>query len=893
MTNLWHTRPAHEVATALASDMEAGLDVFEAARRLTADGPNVLIESHSPGAWRMLREQLASSMVVLLAVAVVVSSWIGDLHDAVAIAAILVLNVALGFFQDYRAEKALDALKRMAVSTVKVRRSGRTQELSARELVRGDVLLLEAGGKVPADGRLLEAASLKVMEASLTGESAPAEKTTGPLHGAELPLGDRVNMVYMGTEIAAGRGLAVITETGMSTELGRIAESISSMEREPTPLQRRLEQLSRTLAIVAVVIAAAFFLLGLLRGESFRLMFMIAVSMAVAAVPEGLPAVATLVLAVAAQRMFKRHALIRRLAAVETLGSVTVICSDKTGTLTENRMTVTTLDVDGRRVDLAAEGHAIAAEHPALALLLTAGTLCNDASLEDASDATGRPRAMGDPTEVALVVAAAAFGLPKPELDKIFPRIREIPFSSERKRMITVHSLAPGTLPETLRDVLPAGTTRAVFAKGSVDQLLTICSGAWLEGRAEPMTEPLRLRILQADDDLARRGLRVLGGAFRFSAGEAGESDPDHDLIFIGMAGLIDPPRPEAAAAVKTCRAAGIRPIMITGDHPLTAANIARGLGISDGDRVLTGQELARMSVAELEGVVEEVSVYARVSPEHKLKIVTALKNQGHIVAMTGDGVNDAPALKKADIGVAMGIAGTDVAKEAAAMVLLDDDFATIVEAVREGRVVYDNILKFIKFLMATNSGELWLMLLAPIFGMPLPLLPLQILWVNLATDGLPALALGLEPAEGGVMDRPPRGPRERLLGREMAPHILWVGLLMAALCLGVGWYHWRAAHPAWRTIVLSTLVFSQMFHVMAIRSERQSLFRMGILTNPALLWAAGLTVLSQLAVVYVPPLQRALGTKSLSAGELVVCVLLSSLVFWVVELEKWFKRRS
>lgn len=881
MASPWHTQPAREVASALAADLAAGLDEQEAARRLAADGPNVLVETGARGAWSMLWEQLASSMVVLLAVATVVSAFVGDSHDAVAIAAILLLNVALGFFQDYRAEKALEALKRMAVSTVKVRRSGRILELAARDLVKGDILLLEAGGKVPADGRIFEAASLKAEEASLTGESSPAEKTTEPLPGDDLPLGDRANMVYMGTAIAAGRGLAVITETGMRTELGRIAESIATMEREPTPLQRRLEHLSRTLAVVAVVIAAVFFLLGMLRGESFRIMFMTAVSMAVAAVPEGLPAVATLVLAIAAQRMFKRHALIRRLTAVETLGSVTVICSDKTGTLTENRMTVTALDVAGRRLDLAADGPAQAAGDPGLALLLTAGALCNDATLE-----------LGDPTEVALVAAAAACGLPKTRLEKAFPRVAELPFDSERKRMNTVHALIPGGLPEALRTAFPAGTTGAVFAKGSVDHLLTVCSAAWLEGRGQPLTESLRGRIRQADDDLARQGMRVLGGAFRLSAGD-GKADADQDLVFIGMAGLIDPPRPGAAASVKTCRAAGIRPVMITGDHPLTAASIAAKLGISDGGRVLTGVDLARMSVAELEGVVDDVSVYARVSPEHKLKIVVALQNRGHIVAMTGDGVNDAPALKKADIGVAMGITGTDVAKEAAAMVLLDDDFATIVTAVKEGRVVYDNIQKFLKFLMATNAGELWLMLLAPLIGMPLPLPPLQILWVNLATDGLPALALGLEPAEGGVMDRPPRDPQENLLGRRMAPHILWVGLLMAALCLGVGRYHWKAGHPAWQTMVLTTLVFAQLSHVMAIRSERQSLFSMGLLTNPALLGAASLTALAQLAVVYAPALQRVFGTKSLSAGELLVCVLLGALVFWAVELEKWLMRRA
>lgn len=884
MARAWHVQPPREVADALSVDWAEGLSEGEAERRLVRDGPNVLVEAGRRSGWSMLREQAASSMVALLAVAVAVASWMGNFHDAAAIAAILILNVALGFFQDYRAERALEALKRMAVSTVKVRRSGRVLELPSARLVPGDLLLLEAGGRVPADGRLLEAAGLKIGEAALTGESGAVEKVVAPLAGADLPLGDRVNMAYMGTSVLAGRGLAVVTDTGMRTELGRIAGSISALERESTPLQRQLEQLGRSLAVAAVGISSVFFVLGILRGESARLMFMTAVSMAVAAVPEGLPAVATLVLAIAAQRMFKRRALIRRLTAVETLGAVTVICSDKTGTLTENRMTATVLDVAGRRLDLSSGGPSGSVEHSGLALLLAAGALCNDAQLEERKDEAGRPRALGDPTEAALVEAAAACGLPKPRLEKAFPRVWEIPFDAERKRMNTVHSLVAAQIPEPLRGVFAAAATGAVFAKGSVEHLLPVCSAAWVEGRAEPLTEALRSSILKADDDLSRGGMRVLGGAFRWIRGKIQEENPDRDLIFIGMVGILDPPRPEAEAAVATCRSAGIRPVMITGDHPLTAASIARQLGIGEGGRILTGRELEGISVEELEGIVSEVSVYARVSPEHKLKIVSALKNRGDIVAMTGDGVNDAPALKKADIGVAMGLAGTDAAKEVSAMVLLDDNFATIVSAVREGRVVYDNILRFIKFLMATNAGELWLMLLAPLLGLPLPLLPLQILWVNLATDGLPALALGLEPAEAGVMARPPRDPRERLLGLRMASHVLWVGLLMAGLCLAVG----RS-----RTMVLSTLVFSQMFHAMAIRSEERSLFQLGLLTNPALLGAVSLTVLAQLALVYVPALQRTFGTAPLSAGELAFCVCLGSIVFWAVELEKWVKRRA
>jgi Ca2+-transporting ATPase len=722
--------------------------------------------------------------------------------------------------------------------------------------------------------------------------------------GIDLPLGDRRNMVYLGTVVTYGRGAAVITETGMHTELGRIAEMIQTVEAEPTPLQRRLEQLGRGLAMAALVIVAVVFALGLLRGENLRLMFLTAISMAVAAVPEGLPAVVTIALALGAQRMLARRALIRKLPAVETLGSVTVICSDKTGTLTENRMTVTVLDVLGetQRVETllhrgipVLDAELVPGEVPqvrSLGLLVKAMALCNDATLEETDSGSVEYRAIGDPTEGALIVAAAQLGLLKPQLDTRWPRVSEVPFTSERKRMTTIHqvNVSPDQTDAPWRDA-----PFVAFCKGAVDGLLEITDWVWAGDRAVPLTHELRQRIMTANDRLAEDGQRVLGVAFRplsVQPSKATEAELEQQMTFIGLIGMMDPPRPEVKDAVQVCQTAGIRPVIITGDHPLTARHIARELGIGADGRVLTGQDLARVSVEELERVVEEVPVYARVSPEHKLKIVQALQTKDHIVAMTGDGVNDAPALKKADIGVAMGITGTDVAKEAADMVLLDDNFATIVAAVQEGRVIYDNIRKFIKYTMTSNAGEIWVMLLAPLLGMPLPLLPLQILWVNLVTDGLPGLALTIEPAERDTMRRSPYHPQESILGRGMGRDILWVGLLMGLVSLGLGFWAWHAGNPAWQTIVFTTLTLSQMGNALAIRSERDSLFRIGLLSNKLLLGAVLLTLVLQLAVVYVPFLQELFKTQALSLGDLAVSLVLSTAVFWGVELGKWLLRR-
>jgi Ca2+-transporting ATPase len=901
----WYRLEATDVLKGLESDLEQGLSQTEAGRRLAQHGPNELIERGLKSPWRILWEQLTGTMVVILIVAAVVSAALGDFKDAVAILAIVILNALLGFRQEYRAEQAMAALKRLAVPTIKVRRDGNLQEISAHELVPGDVVLLEAGNLVPADGRLLESANLRVQEAALTGESEPVEKEIAALSGMELPLGDRRNMVYMGTLVTYGRGQSVITATGMNTELGHIATMIQATEAEPTPLQRRLAQLGRGLAAAALAIVAVVFVLGLLRGEEARLMFLTAISMAVAAVPEGLPAVVTIGLALGAQRMLGRRALIRKLPAVETLGSVTTICSDKTGTLTENRMTVTILDVMGesQRVDTlmrrgvpVLDAELTPGERPAvrsLGLLLKAAALCNDAVLQALPEGLIEYRALGDPTEGALVMAAAQLGLKKSQLEERWPRVAEAPFSSERKRMTTVHRV---DVSADQTDAPWCCEPFVAFCKGAVDGLLEISAQVWSGDEAVPMSEGLRERILEANAQLAQDGQRVLGVAFRplpHQPGKVDEAQLEQGMTFIGLVGMMDPPRPEVRDAVATCRAAGIRPVMITGDHPLTARHIARELHIATNGRSLTGQDLARMSVEDLRGVVEEVPVYARVSPEHKLKIVQALQDQGHIVAMTGDGVNDAPALKKADIGVAMGITGTDVAKEAADMVLLDDNFATIVAAVEEGRVIYDNIRKFIKYTMTSNAGEIWVMLLAPLLGMPLPLLPLQILWVNLVTDGLPGLALTLEPAERDTMRRPPHPPQESIFGRGMGRDILWVGLWMGLVCLGLGFWAWQAELANWQTMLFTTLTLSQMGNALAIRSERDSLFKIGLRSNKALLGAVLLTFVLQMAVVYLPFAQDLFKVSSLSPGELALCLILSTLVFWGMELQKWFLRRN
>ena len=886
----WHRRAPAAVLEELGSAI-SGLSESDAARRLAAVGRNELTGTGIRSPWKILWEQLTALMVVILIIAGVISALLKDYKDAAAIGAIVVLNALLGFSQEYRAEKAMAALKRLSVPLSRVRRDGEIREISSLEIVPGDLVLLEAGNFIAADGRVMESADLQTHEAALTGESEPIRKVTAAMDQHELPLGDRRNMVYRGTFVTAGRGLVVVTETGMRTELGRIATLIQRVEQEATPLQRRLEHLGKGLAIAALSIVAVIFVMGLLRGVEFQLMLLTAVSIGVAAVPEGLPAVVTIALTLGAQRMLKRRVLVRRLAAVETLGSVTVICSDKTGTLTENKMTAARLVLTDRAMDATAAGEPSSAVH----LLLAGGALCNDVVPQRAGEQPGS--LLGDPTEVALVAVATRFGLDKRELEQHLPRRGEVPFDSGRKRMTTVHALpADGApVPAAIREaVAGSGAAHIAFTKGAVDSLISVAESVWVDGRVERLDAAWRDRIMRGNEDLANQGMRVLGVAIRpLPPGNAPiDVSIEKALTLVGMVGIIDPPRAEAGPAVATCQRAGIRAVMITGDHPFTARYIAGELGIGNGQAALTGPQLERMTVEELEQKAESTAVYARVSPEHKLKIVEGLQRRGEIVAMTGDGVNDAPALKRADIGIAMGLTGTDVAKEAADMVLLDDNFATIVAAVEEGRVIYDNVRKFIKYILATNSGEIWLMLLAPLVGMPLPLLPLQILWLNLVTDGLPALALGVEPAEMDVMRRPPYSPGENIFSRGLGRHVIWVGILMGGLSLGLGYYEWSAGSAHWQTMLFCTLTFSQMAHVMAIRSERQSLFRLGLFSNPALLGAVTLTFVLQLALIYVPALRSFFSTTPLLAGELALTIGLSLIVFIAVEIEKWISRR-
>lgn len=908
----WFAKEAPQVVQELESNMETGLSHEEVTSRREQYGKNELEDRGTKSPWKILWEQMTETMVVILIISAVITVFLGEYKDAIAIFVIVILNAILGFTQEYRAEQAMAALKKMSVPKVRVRRNGKTTEVPAQELVPGDIVSLEAGNSVPADGSLVESSNFRVQESILTGESEPVEKSLEPIHKEHPALGDQHNRIFMGTTVTYGRATAVITETGMQTELGKIAEMIQSVGQDQTPLQRRLDQLGKTLAIVAILIVAVVFGLGILRGEPVRTMFLTGISMAVAAVPEGLPAVVTIALALGAQRMLKRNALIRKLPAVETLGSVTIICSDKTGTLTENKMTVTLLDVAGNRVDLQenlsdfsptisdAESTApIIDKNSAVAIMLAGGALCNDAVLEETEKGFS---SVGDPTEGALVVAAVRAGLWKDKLEQALPRVAELPFDSDRKRMTTIHHLEkPDQLPKTLTRLFDSpefdtGEDYVAITKGAVDGLLDISDRVWRDGEVLSLDSEWKQRILDANNDLALKGMRILGVAFRQCAqckDEDVTEEVENDLVFVGMFAMIDPARPEVREAVATARQAGVRPIMITGDHPLTALHIAQELGITENDQTITGVQLAKMDETELKEQVKEVSVFARVSPEHKLKIVGALQEQGEIVAMTGDGVNDAPALKKADIGVAMGITGTDVSKEAADMVLVDDNFATIVSAVQEGRRIYENIRKFIKYTMTSNAGEILVMLIGPFVGLGLPLLPLQILWVNLVTDGLPGLALTQEPAEPDTMNRPPRDPKEKIFGRGMGVDILWIGFLMGAVSLAVGLWAYTTTHSdAWQTMVFTTLTLAQMGNALASRSESQTLWEVGILSNKTLLGAVVFTFVLQMGVVYLPFMQSIFKTVSLTGLELLITIGASLVVLLVIDGVKMIRRK-
>ncbi len=902
----WYKLDSTAVIQQLNTNSSHGLSLSEVAHRLEQYGANELLEQPGETLWQMLWKQLKATMVVVLIVAAVISVILRDYTNAAAIFAIVAFNTILGVRQEYQARKAIAALKKLSVSTVKVRRNQQIQEISARELVPGDIILLETGNVVPADSRLLESVNLRIQESSLTGESEPVEKTAAGLGQEDLAVGDQRNMAYMGTVVTYGRGLAVITETGDDTELGHISTAIQTVQHQPTPLQKRLDQLGTRLALITLFLVALIFALGLFRGEALSLMFLTAVSLAVAAIPEGLPAVVTISLALGAKRMLKQQALIRKLPAVETLGSVTIICSDKTGTLTENRMTVTFLDVAGHQTDLSTSFNSdslndgassnLLQSHPALVWLLTGAALCNDAVLEINPDHAQQFYSVGDPTEGALVTAAAHAGLWKTKVESALPRVAEQPFDADRKRMTTVHTIPPLTtsMPEPLKRLVAefvnlGNADQVAFTKGSVASLLEVSTHVWLEGKALVIDGSWREKIIAANDQLAHNGMRVIAIAFRpISPANVDNHTLEQNLIFIGLVGMMDPVRPDVKEAILVCQDAGIRPVMITGDNPLTAQSIARSLGMPH-HNILTGKELSNLSSAALMDQVEDISLYARVSPQNKLDIVKALQKRGHIVAMTGDGVNDAPALKQADIGIAMGITGTDVAKESADMVLLDDNFSTIVTATKEGRVIFDNIRKFIKYTLTGNAGELWVILLAPFLGMPIPLIPLQILWINLLADGLLALALSVEPAERKVMSRLPRHPDESIFAQGVGRGILWVGLLLGSVLLAVGYYYWSKGQANWQTMVFTTLAISRVGMAETMRSSRDSVFRIGLLSNKPLLGAVLLTLGLQIAVIYIPILQTVFHTTALSAKDLLICFGLSMVVSGAIELEKTF----
>jgi P-type Ca2+ transporter type 2C len=907
----WHARESEAVLASLESSSQ-GLREDEIESRRARFGANELVERGLKSPWAILWEQATAVMILVLVGAAAIKAFVAiqkgeprEWIDAGAIMAIVVLNVLLGFFQEYRAEKAMVALKKMAAPLVRVRRDGQLRDVPSRELVPGDVVLFEAGNVVPADCRVLESANLRAQEASLTGESLPVDKTVAALKAADVPLGDRSNMLWMGTSITYGRGVAVVADTGMKTQLGRIAELIQDVHGEKTPLQRRIAQLGVMLALAVAFVVAVMFALGVSQGRAPLEMFLAAVAVAVAAIPEGLPAVMTITLALGAQRMLKRRALIRKLPAVETLGSVTVICSDKTGTLTENKMRVVTLDVAGHTTDVSEsvrDGHPVleVGEHqsklvPEHAVLLAAGALCNDAILQPSKENAGEMTVIGDPTEGAILVASARFGWERADLEKLLPRVSEAPFSSERKRMTTVHRRTE--LPAQLR-ALAGYEPFVALVKGSPDGVLDQSNRALVNGEIRTLTDTERARINGSNNQLAQQGLRVLGLAFREAESIPGNVETlENDLVFVGLFGMIDPPRAEVKDAVEKCLQAGIRPIMITGDHPLTALEIARQLKIAprENSEIMTGVQLSKLSTEELENVVERVHVYARVSPENKLQIVEALQKRGHVVAMTGDGVNDAPALRRANIGVAMGITGTDVSKEASDMVITDDNFATIVRAVEEGRTIYDNVRKFVKYIVTSNSAEVAVMFACAAFAMPMPMSTLQILWMNLVTDGVPGLALGLEPTERDTMKRKPFAPNESIFSRGIGKHIVAIGFVLAFTAFSVGYWAYQQWGPLgpWGTMVFMTLTLSQLGHSLAVRSNSESLFKIGLRGNPLLLWAVLLTLLLQLCVVYVPFLQNIFGTQALSLNQLLLCLGLSTTVFWAVEIEKWMIRRA
>lgn len=900
----WHTYSIEETAEKLHTDLKSGIQESVVQQRLEEYGKNELEEKKGRNPIKIFLMQFTSTIVIVLLVAAVITGIIGELRDTIVISIILIINALIGFSQEYRAEKAMSTLKKLSIPKVRVKRSGTEKVISSTEIVPGDIVFLEAGNYVPADMRLIDTHNLKIQESALTGESQPVEKDADEIFEKDADLAVRKNMAYSGTVVSYGRAVGIVVRTGMKTEIGKIAAMLQEDEEGQTPMQKRLDKLGRILAFASLVIVVVIFLMGVLRGEDLKVMFMTAVSFAVAAVPEGLPTVVTIALALGARRMLSRNALVRRLMAVETLGSVNVICSDKTGTITENRMRVTVLELAGNRLDFGKED----ADDPdslpdddqsALSLMLLGGSMCNDARLEPSKKRKDDFDVIGDPTEGALVYVAKKVDMGKDEYTEIFPRINEIPFESERKMMSTVHDI--------LFEQLDKKNTRihkylklldidhnVAFTKGAVDQLIKNCNHVLDGDEIFELDDQWKKKIMEEHDKLAKNGMRVLGIAYKNVDYEIDEDYEykESDMTFIGMFGMMDPEREGVKEAIATAKDAGIRSIMITGDHPLTAGYIAQKLNmIESREEVILGRELEGKSDDEIDQIVKQKSVYARVTPENKVTIVKSLQRQGKTVSMTGDGVNDAPALKRADIGLAMGITGTDVSKEVSDMVLLDDNFSTIVAAVKEGRTIYDNIQKFIQYILASNMAEIWIMLLGPFLGIPLPLLPLQILWVNLISDGLPALSLSVEPAEKNIMKRKPNPINGNIIGTKWI-YLILTGLIIAIFTLipSLSFKNSVMEEGTWRTVLFSILVFSQLFFTFCIRSHK-SVFKHGSGNNPYLYGAVGISFLLQLVVIYVPFFQDIFGTTALKFSELMISLLFSSLILWLFEIIKLFNK--
>jgi len=902
----WHSIDIDKSIVLLQSDAEQGITSQEVSVRFERYGANELVEKVGRSSLQIFIDQFTNIMLIMLMAVAVVSAFL-DIQakefpkDAIAISSIVILNGILGYMQESNAEKALAALKRLSAPKVRVIRNSQVIEINGKELVPGDIMLLEAGVQISADGRLLEEQNLQVRESALTGEAEAVNKEAKLILEEDASLGDRLNCVYQGTEVVQGRAKVLVTKTGMQTELGKIATLIQDVETEDTPLQQRMTQLGNVLVSGSLALVALVILIGLFNKGNFGELLKTSLSMAVAVVPEGLPAVVTVTLALGTQRMVKRNALIRRLPAVETLGSVTTICSDKTGTLTQNKMVVQSirtaqhsLQVTGDgyvpigefivSVDSQADSNFVVTSLPEVQQLLMACVFCNDAILQQKNSAW---MIIGDPTEGALLVLATKGECDFSAWQHRMPRVFEVPFSSERKRMsVLVQGEYGGNV---------------LFCKGSPELTLECCTHIQIGDQIHTIADHQRQQVLEQNNELASSGLRVLGFAYRTISylPEEGLTERDEsNLVWVGLVGMLDAPRPEVRDAVILCRDAGIRPVMITGDHQLTAKAIAVDLGIARiGDRVLTGKELELMSPADLDRDVDQVNVYARVSPEHKLRIVQALQRQHHFVAMTGDGVNDAPALKQADIGIAMGITGTDVSKEASDMILLDDNFATIVAATEEGRVVYTNIRRFIKYILGSNIGEVITIAAAPILSFTVPLIPLQILWMNLVTDGLPALALAVEPAEPNVMKRPPFDPRENIFARGMGLYMVRIGIVLAIITITLMvWAHgYTTTHTfgdtyspdRWQTMVFTTLCLAQMGHAIAIRSNTQLTIELDPRTNPYIWGSVIMTTVLQMVLIYSEPFRRFFGTYLLTPTELAVCFGFSALMFVWIELEK------